>query len=144
MKPHGKKATILCIEDQWNALIGRKVLLEKMGYEVLEASDSDEGLRLFLSHAVDAVLVDYQMPGTDGAVLAALMKRLKPQVPIMLLSAYGPLPEKKLRSIDTFFAKSQPPSLLLSALQGLLSGRDKPIFYRWLDQWKMRNHAGRV
>jgi len=136
-----RKATILCIDDHWNGLIGRKMLLEKSGYEVLEASGGEEALALFLSHSVDAVVVDYKMPGMDGSMLAARMKRLKAHVPIMLLSAYGPLPQSKLQSIDTFLSKSQPPSMLLSSLHGMLASRDKPFFYRWLDQWKIRNHA---
>jgi len=138
-----RKVTILCIDDHWNGLIGRKMLLEKSGYEVLEASGGEEGLELFLSHPVDAVVVDYQMPGMDGALVAARMKRLKAHVPIMLLSAFGPLPASKLRSVDTFVSKSQPPSMLLSALHGLLAGRDKPFFSRWLDHWKTRNHVGK-
>jgi response regulator RpfG family c-di-GMP phosphodiesterase len=136
-----RKATILCIDDHWGGLIGRKMLLEKSGYEVLEATGGDEGLKLFLSHTVDAVLVDYQMPGTDGAVIAAKMKRLKANVPIMLLSAYGPLPKRKLRSVDTFLSKSQPANILLSRLHELVDGRTKPFFHRWLDQWKSRNQV---
>lgn len=139
-----RKATILCIDDQWSGLIGRKIFLENSGYQVIEATSAEDGLRLFRSHAVDAVVVDYQMPGTDGAIIAARMKNLKAHIPIMLLSAYGPLPEKKLRSVDTFLFKSQPPSMLLSSLDTLLARRDKPFFYRWLDQWKIRNHAGKL
>ena len=41
------KTKILCIDDHWNGLIGRKMLLEKNGYEVLQASGGDEGLKLF-------------------------------------------------------------------------------------------------
>src|SRR5256885_9840818 len=62
------KPTILCIDDHWNGLIGRKMLLEKHGYEVLEATGGDEGLKLFLSRSVDAVVIDYQMPGMNGDV----------------------------------------------------------------------------
>ena len=91
------KATILCIDDQWNGLIGRKIFLESNGYEVLEATGGDEGLKLFLSHSVDAVVLDYQMPGMNGDVVAAKMKRAKSHVPIMLLSAYGPLPRGNWR-----------------------------------------------
>jgi CheY-like chemotaxis protein len=135
------KATILCIDDQWNGLIGRKMLLEKSGYQVLEASDGQEGLKLFLSHSVDAVVVDYQMPGMSGDVVAARMKRLDSHIPIMLLSAYGPLPKNKLRSVDTFLSKSQPPDVLLAALHDLLGGRPKTFFSRWLDHWKNRNQG---
>jgi len=135
------KATILCIDDHWNGLIGRKMLLEKNGYEVLEASGGDEGLRLFLSRNVDAVVLDYQMPGMNGDVVAEKMKRINSHVPIMLLSAYGPLPKSKLRAVDSFLTKSQPPKVLLSKLQGLLGDQHKPFFSRWLDQWKNRNQV---
>jgi CheY-like chemotaxis protein len=136
------KATILCIDDHWNGLIGRKMLLEKNGYKVLEASGGDEGLKLFLSHRVDAVVLDYQMPGMNGDVVAAKMKRVKSHIPIMLLSAYGPLPKRKLKAVDTFLSKSQPPTILLSTLQSLLDNDPKPFFSRWLDTWRNRNNKG--
>jgi CheY-like chemotaxis protein len=135
------KARILCIDDHWNGLIGRKMLLEQSGYEVLEASGGDEGLKLFRSHAVDAVVLDYQMPGMSGDVVAAKMKRINAHVPIMLLSAYGPLPKNKLTSVDSFVTKSQPENVLLSSLQDLLRARHKPFFSRWLDHWKSRNQV---
>ena len=135
------KARILCIDDHWNGLIGRKMLLEASGYEVLEASGGDEGLKLFRSHAVDAVVVDYQMPGMNGDVVAAKMKRINAHVPIMLLSAYGPLPASKLSSVDSFVSKSQPPKILLSTLQDLLNDGHKPFFHKWLDRWKGRNQG---
>ena len=135
------KATILCIDDHWNSLIGRKKLLEQNGYEVLEASAGDEGLKLFRSRNVDAVVLDYQMPGMNADMVAAKMKSINSHVPIMLLSAYGPLPKNKLRSVDSFLSKSQPPKILLSTLQGLLDEQHKPFFSRWLDQWKNRNQV---
>ena len=135
------RATILCIDDHWNSLIGRKKLLEQNGYEVLEASAGDEGLKLFRSRNVDAVVLDYQMPGMNADMVAAKMKSINSHVPIMLLSAYGPLPKNKLRSVDSFLSKSQPPNILLSTLQGLLDDQPKPFFSRWLDQWKNRNQV---
>jgi CheY-like chemotaxis protein len=135
------KATILCIDEHWKALVARKMLLENNGYEVLEASDGDEALKLFLSRNVDAVVVDYQMPGMNGSVVADKMKRINSHVPIMLLSAYGPLPKKKLRSVDSFLTKSQPANILLSTLQTLLDDQHKPFFVRWLDQWRNKNRS---
>jgi CheY-like chemotaxis protein len=92
---------------------------------------------------VDAVVLDYQMPGMNGDVVAAKMKRAKSYVPIMLLSAYGPLPKSKLETVDTFLSKSQPPTILLSTLQDLLDKRPQPFFSRWLDTWKSRNEGVR-
>ena len=86
-----------------------------------------------------AVVLDYQMPGMNGDVVAATMKRFRSEVPIMLLSAQEPLPRNKLRSVDCFLSKSQPSKTLLATLQNLLEGRSKPFFTRWLDSWKQRN-----
>ena len=131
--------TILCIDDHRNALLGRKMLLEKSGYNVLEATGGDEGLKLFSSNQVDAVVLDYQMPGINGDIVADRMKRMKASVPIMLLSAYGPLPASKLKSVDTFVPKSQELQVLLSTLQNLLGSQPRPFFSRWLDHWKAHN-----
>jgi CheY-like chemotaxis protein len=137
----GLRATILCIDDHRNGLIGRKMLLENNGYGVLEATGGEEGLKLFASHAVDAVVLDYQMPGMNGDVVAKKMKRVKSHVPILLLSAYGPLPQSKLEAVDTFLSKSQPPTMLLLTLQNLLNSRPKTFFSRWLDTWRSRNQG---
>jgi len=137
------KATILCVDDHWSGLIGRKMLLESNGYEVLEATGGDEGLRLFLSHSVDAVVIDYQMPGMNGDGVAAKMKRAKAHVPIMLLSSYGPLPKNKLEAVDIFLSKCQPPKILLSTLQQLLNRRPRPFLSRWFDTWRSRSEGVR-
>jgi hypothetical protein len=71
------------------------------------------------------------------------MKLVKPHVPIILLSAYGPLPKNKLKSVDIFLSKSHSSRVLLSTLREVLNGWSKPFFYRWLDQWKDRNHGAR-
>src|SRR5437016_4550641 len=110
------RKTVLCIEDHWDELIARKMLLESNGYRVLEAMGVDEGLALFRTHHVDVVVLEYQTPGMSGDVLAARMKRTKPHLPILLLSAYGPLPEKKLEAVDAFLTKSQGGKVLLSTL----------------------------
>jgi two-component system cell cycle response regulator DivK len=135
------KARILCIDNHWNGLAGRRVLLEKSGYEVLEATSGDDGLKLFLSHAVDAVVLDYQIPGMDGAAVATAMKRANAQIPIMLLSAYCPLQKSKLRAVDSFLSKSQPATTFLSALDEMLDARPKGFFDGWLADWKGRNQG---
>jgi CheY-like chemotaxis protein len=135
--------TILCIDDNWTRLVGRKTLLEMYGYRVLEATSGDEGLKLFRTAAVDAVVLDYQMPGMNGDAVASRMKRMKAHVPIVLVSAYGPLPDKKLESVDAFVTVAQEPKILVSTVRQLLASRSKPFFHRWFDQWTSRNHGVR-
>jgi CheY-like chemotaxis protein len=134
-----RQKRILCIDDHWSGLIGRKMLLEQKGYEVLEATGGSEGLKLFLSQDVDAVVLDYQMPDMNGAVLAAKMKKARSKVPIILLSAHSPLPKRKLQSVDKFMSKSESPDAFLSTVNDVLTAHSKPFFSRWLDGWKRRN-----
>jgi len=115
------------------------MFLEQNGYSVLEATGGDQALKLFRKHTIDAVVVDCQMPGINGDVVAAKIKRLRSCVPVMLLSAYGPLPKRKLKSVDIFFSKSQSPDALLSALNRMLDTQSKPFFTRWLEHWTNRN-----
>lgn len=131
--------TILCIDDHWTRLIGRKTFLEMNGYRVLETTNANEGLTLFCTSALDAVVLHYQMPGKNGDVVAARMKRMKPHIPILLLSNYGPLPDNKLEFVDAFLLISQEPKFLLPSLQQLLAGRSKPFFHRWFQHWTGRN-----
>jgi CheY-like chemotaxis protein len=137
------RKTILCIDDHWTGLISRKMFLESHDYAVREATSGDEGLQLFRTYSIDAVILAYQMPGMNGDLIAAKMKRMKPHIPILLLSAYGPLPEAKLQSVDTFLTKSQENKGLLPALQDLLTSRPKPFFHRWFDNWKGRTQPAR-
>jgi CheY-like chemotaxis protein len=133
-----QKPTILCIDDEWNQLIGYKELLEGTGYKVLAATNGSDGLEMLHSNSVDAVILDYRMPGMDGDQVAARMKGMKSQVPIMLLSGCQGLSKSKLRCVDASLTKGQSPAILLSTLDELLN-RKSPFFHRWLDSWRSSN-----
>lgn len=128
---------ILCIDDHESGLGVRKLLLEDEGYEVLTATDGRHGLELFRSQSVDAVILDYRMPEMCGDVVASRMKRIKPDIPILLLSGYCALPDDKLQSADIFMCKAQPIAAFLATVQQLLS---KTYFFdHWISIWKAPN-----
>ena len=97
------------------------MLLESQGYEVLTATSGREGLALFASHSIRAVVLDFAMPEVDGAEVAAALKRLDPAVKILLFSAYMNLPEEVLRWVDAFAIKGDHPKALFAAVQQLLA-----------------------
>jgi CheY-like chemotaxis protein len=112
---------ILCIDDEPTGLHIRKMLLESQGYRVLTAMGGREGLDLFAANPVKAVVLDYAMPGMNGGEVAEEMKRLKPGIKILLLSAYVDLPEEALKWVDRRAVKGTSPVILLEELQQLLS-----------------------
>jgi CheY-like chemotaxis protein len=132
-----KKPTILYIDDDVHGLTAREWLLRQRGYDVLITTSGRQGVELFRSVPVDAVILDYWMPEMMGDKVAASMKQVKPEVPIMLLSADDGLPQDALRSTDTFLSKSLPPGRFVVAVDELLEARS-PFFQRWFQGWKRR------
>jgi CheY-like chemotaxis protein len=111
---------VLCVDDELVGLKVRKILLERAGYYVLTALDGASGLSLFEKEPVDAVVLDYSMPGMHGGEVADRMRRIKPQVPILLLSAYIGLPTEVTSLVDLYMTKGEGAPILLQKLESLL------------------------
>lgn len=112
---------VLCVDDESVGLTVRKMTLESQGYRVLTAENGPDGLAMFSAERIDLVVLDYMMPGMNGGVLAERMKRLKPSVPILLLSAYVDLPHETLALVDKYLTKGDGPVVMLHAIAELLS-----------------------
>lgn len=98
------KRTILCVDDNEQALSIRKLMLETRGYRVLACSNGQQALDAFKQGGVDLVLSDLQMPGLDGAELVAKIKELSACTPAILFSGKTRFYEKDTRA-DLFLPK---------------------------------------
>ena len=78
------------------------------GYEVLTAASGEEGLEVFKQNSVDLVIADHFLSDKSGAEIAVEMKEIKPQVPILIVSAAA---EAAQRSgfADGFLSKGDGP-----------------------------------
>ena len=99
---------VLIVEDE--ALIGWSLshVLRKAGFAVTVVDNGEEAIERFSSSHYDIVLTDYKLPNIDGFVVASKIKENCPQVPVIMMSAYGDCPPYKnnLRSsIDRFIEK---------------------------------------
>ena len=111
---------VLCVDDELVGLQVRKILLERAGYRVLTALDGPSGLEIFGAEPVEAVVLDYSMPGMHGGEVASRMRRAKPQVPILLLSAYVDLSTEVTSLVDLYMTKGEGAPALLEKLDSLL------------------------
>jgi CheY-like chemotaxis protein len=116
-----KAHLVLCVDDEVVGLRVRKILLERAGYQVLTAPDGRTGLDLFASEPIEAVVLDYSMPGMHGGEVARRMRQAKPKIPILLLSAYVELPEEVSSLVDIYMTKGEGAPALLQRLESLLS-----------------------
>jgi CheY-like chemotaxis protein len=112
---------ILCIDDEALGLKIRKAVLEKEGYRVLTALDGTSGLTLFKDEPVEGVILDYFMPGMDGGKVAIAMRKHRPEVPILLLSAYVNLPPEVVEMVDFTVLKGEGPAELLIKVKRMLT-----------------------
>lgn len=111
---------ILCIDDEALGLQIRRIVLERAGYHVTTATDGPSGLKIFSNERVDVVVLDYFMPGMNGGAVALEMRRLRPEVPILLLSAYINLPTDITGLVNCSVLKGDGAEILLAKLRELL------------------------
>ena len=91
-------------------------ILETAGYEVTAATNGEQALRLLTALDVDGVLLEYDLPDAAGSVVRADMKRIKPDVPVLLCTAIGSQTPFLLRFLDAYL---QSPARLESDLRDL-------------------------
>jgi CheY-like chemotaxis protein len=119
--------TILCIEDDPNVLELQKSLLEMNGYSVLIAPDGPTGIALASKHPVDAVVLDFKMPGMDRDQVAELLLKQQPDLPIVIYTAFlDAVPEWLLWFAAAYLQKGGGAGVLLCTIQELLADRKVP------------------
>lgn len=118
------KAVLLCIDDELGGLEVRKMVLESAGYPVLTAGSGKAGLEIFTSQRVDLVILDYAMPEMNGYDVAVEMKRIRPGIPILMLSAYFPVPDEVLQVVDAYATKGESPVQLFELVRTLLNNTE--------------------
>jgi len=81
--------TILIVDDEKNYLVVLEALLSPEGYEIVTSEKAQEALRVIQEADVDLVLTDMKMPGMSGMELLEEAKKIKPEVPVIMMTAYG-------------------------------------------------------
>jgi CheY-like chemotaxis protein len=113
----GTQSTLLCIHRDPRQLLH----LEENGYRLVTATCGVEGLRLLMSQAVDAVVIEYHLGLLDGAVVASEMKQVRPQIPIVMVCDNLELPDDTLQSVDAIVVRSDGQHFLVATIYFVLS-----------------------
>jgi len=120
-KGHGK---ILLVEDEDSARELARVVLERVGLEVVEAADGFEALKVFREepHKFGCILLDLTMPNMDGVETYSRLREIRPDVRVVLCSGY---PERAAMArfanvgLAGFLKKPYEPEELLDSLRSL-------------------------
>ena len=115
---------VLCIDDDGVGLLVRKALLEHHGFSVLTAENGPIGLAIADREAVDAVVLDYEMPVMNGDLVACKLREKHVKVPILLLSGVVPIPDALLKMCDDFVTKGDDPQRMVDSVERLTGVRE--------------------
>ncbi|MFC1807549.1 response regulator [Candidatus Omnitrophota bacterium] len=84
-----EKLKILVVDDEPDASDLFKDLFTKKDYDVECASSGPEAMEIVDKIKIDVVLLDIRMPVMDGIEALAKLKQMKPNLPVVMLTAYG-------------------------------------------------------
>ncbi len=100
---------VLCVENHPEYMDALKYMLETAGYRVMAATSGDQALRLLTTREIDGVLLEYDLPDATGTAVRAEMKRIKPDVPVLLFAGLGSQTPFLLRFFDSYLRNSESP-----------------------------------
>jgi CheY-like chemotaxis protein len=83
--PLGK---ILLVDDNKLGLSARRCVLEELGHRISTSSNGVDALEQFQNGKFDLVVTDYKMPKMDGLALIVEMRKIVPDLPVILISGF--------------------------------------------------------
>jgi signal transduction histidine kinase/ActR/RegA family two-component response regulator len=122
----GAGQTVLLVDDDNAVREVARAMLVQLGYRVLEAGSGGAALELLnREQHVDLVVVDFAMPGMNGAEVAREMKKTKPSLPVLFVTGFAEL--KQAASIDErdIIAKPFSSKRLAQKVQRALQSADR-------------------
>jgi CheY-like chemotaxis protein len=121
------KSTVLVIDDDPKFLETMRILLRGAGYTVLTSSTGPKGLDMirYAPRSVRTVLLDFNMPGFNGAETLQYLRKLNPSVKVIAVSGFkvNELPPSFQKGVERFVAKPFSNGELLETIEEVLGGK---------------------
>jgi len=124
-KPWKISGTVLLVDDEESIRALGRLLLERLGFDVMLASDGREALNIFNMHKekIRCIILDLTMPHMDGEQTFRELRSIDPEIPVIMSSGYN---EQDVvhrflgKSLSGFIQKPYRISSLVEALRKVL------------------------
>jgi DNA-binding response OmpR family regulator len=133
LESHAKSILVVDDEDTIREVVGR--YLEYEGFKVCEAADGEAALAAYEKQPPDLIILDLMLPGVDGLTVLRRLRRDRPHVPVIMLTARGETNDRILGldlGADDYVAKPFSPQELVSRVRAVLRrvADDDPVAQR--------------
>jgi CheY-like chemotaxis protein len=98
---------VLCVENQPEHMAILTTMLEGIGYEVMTATNGGQAIDLITGQAIDGVLLEYNLPDETGTELRAQLKRIQPDVPVLMFEGIGSQTPFMVRFFDAYLRNGE-------------------------------------
>lgn len=120
LKKGGRIMKLLIVDDDTNIQRLYKEELEEEGYNVVIAGTGKEALEMFESENPDIVTLDILMPDIDGISLLRKMKEQRPNIPIIMSTAYDYRDDFAVWASEAYIVKSSDLAELKNTIRKLM------------------------
>ncbi|MCK5541547.1 MAG: response regulator [Desulfobacula sp.] len=128
---------VLMVDDEKRFRDTTKKILMKKGFETILAETGEEALKMIVQNP-DVVILDIKMPGIDGHEALARIKKLKPDLPVIMLTGHGDKPSAREALVEGAFDYLSKPCDI-----DLLAEKIKEAFHRANKLYKSSDHKER-
>ena len=143
--------TILIVDDEKNYLVVLEALLGAEGYEIITSQKARNALRLLRESDIDLLITDMKMPGMSGMELLEESKKLRPGLPVIMMTAFGTIEmaveAMKKKAFDYFTKPFQNEELKLTIKKALenykLVKENRLLSEALSDRYKFGNIIGK-
>jgi DNA-binding response OmpR family regulator len=118
-----KRRRVLIVDDDESIRALLRLTLPTEEYEVTEAVDGEDGLKMLLETDPDLMLLDWKMPGRHGSLVLDEVKIRRPTLPVIVLTSEIQEHHRRLAEslrVDAFLTKPFSPIELLETIERLL------------------------
>lgn len=149
-----EKPLLLLVDDEDSFRNALKRQLSLRGYEVMDVASGEDAIKVVRHHKPEVVVLDQKMPKMDGIQTLKELKKIQPEVQVIMLTGYGSIPSARITGKHDAFGYMQKPCSIKELTERIEAAREERLYAmqrheipdvkrRTLRQWLIGAHNAR-